>query len=80
MLWGDRAFYVQQHGVACHEAFGAESSLVLRIDFDECACDSQTESFCLTFVTAAVKIDFDVVFFCYIKLVKGLLNDVLQYG
>ena len=56
-------FTLDSTGVAGHEAFGAESGLVFRIDFDEGAGDGETESFGLAFVAATVEIDFNVIFF-----------------
>lgn len=65
-------------GVASHEAFLAESGLVFGINLYKRTGDSETESLCLTFVTATVKMSHDVIFLSHIKSVEGLLNDILK--
>lgn len=65
-------------GVAGHEALGAESSLVVGVDFDESAGDGEAKSFCLAFVAAAVEVYVDVVLFGCIQSVEGLLNNILE--
>lgn len=64
--------------VTCHEAVFAEDSLVIGIESHKSACDAETEGFGLTFVTAAVKVDMDVILFGNVKSREGLLNDVLK--
>ena len=64
--------------VAGHEAMLAEGRLVFGIDFDKSASDAETESFCLSFVAAAVEIDMDIVFVGNFKSVERLLNDILK--
>ena len=65
-------------GVAGHEAFGAESRLVFGVDLHQSAGDGETESLGLTFVTAAVDVDRDVVFVGAVKSLEGLEHDVLE--
>ena len=47
--------------VAGHEAFCTECGLVLGVNLYKSAGDSQTECLCLSFVTAAVEVDLDVI-------------------
>ena len=67
-------------GVAGHEAIGAEYSLVVGIDLDESAGDGETESLGLTFVTATVKVDLDVILLGCFESAEGLLHDILKDG
>lgn len=66
--------------VAGHEAFGTERALVLGVDLHEGAGDGETESLGLTFVTAAVEVDFDVILLGLLECQEGLLYDVLKDG
>ena len=59
--------------VAGHEAFGTERALVLGVDLHEGAGDGETESLGLTFVTAAVEVDFDVILLGLLECQEGLL-------
>ena len=65
--------------VAGHEAFNAQSVLVFGVNLNESASDSQTESFGLSFVTAAVEVHLDVVLTVGIEGVKRLFYDILKY-
>ncbi len=56
----------------------AESRLVLGVDLDESAGDSQTKSLGLSFVTAAVEVDLDVILLGLVEGEQGLLYDVLE--
>ena len=67
-------------GVAGHEAFLAESLLVVGIDFNKCAGDSEAESLALSGVATSEKVHLDVVLLSHIEEVEGLLNDILQNG
>ena len=64
--------------VAGHEAFGAESLLVVGVNLDKGAGDSQTQSFGLTFVTATVEVGFDVEVAFDAESFQRLEHDVLQ--
>ena len=66
--------------VAGHEAFDAECVLVLGVDLDEGAGDGETESLGLTFVTATVKVDLDVILLGCFESAEGLLHDILKDG
>ena len=65
-------------GVASHESFSFESGFVVGVDFDESACDSETQGLGLAFEATAVEVDFDIVFFSNIQFCKRLLNDILK--
>ncbi len=65
-------------GVASHEAFGAESGFVFGVNLNQSAGDSETQSFGLTFVAAAVEVYVDVVLFSAVKCKQRLLYDVLK--
>ena len=64
--------------VAGHEAFGTEGFLILGVDFNQCAGNGETESLGLAFVTAAVEVYTDVVFFNNVEGLEGLGDDVLE--
>ena len=66
--------------VTSHEALSLQCRLVLRINLNECASDSQTQRLCLSLVSATVQVDLDIIFLSYIQLCERLLNDVLQRG
>ena len=66
--------------VASHEAFSTECLLVLGIDLNQCAGDSQTESLALTGETATLQVNLDIIRLCNVQQVQGLLNNVLQNG
>ena len=66
--------------VAGHEAFGTECLLVLGVDLNQCAGDSQTQSLALAGVTATLQVNLDIILLCYVQQVQGLLYYVLQNG
>ena len=66
--------------VASHEAFGTECLLVLGIDLNQCAGDSQTQSLALAGVTATLQVNLDIILLCYVQQVQGLLYYELQNG
>ena len=75
-----RLFTFNLTGIASHEAFSAESLLVVSVNFHQSASDSQTESLRLTGETTTAKVYFDVIFFCNVEQVQGLLYNELQDG
>ena len=79
-FWTTWLFAFYNAWVAGHEAFCAECFLILWVDLDESAGDSETECLCLSFVAASVKVYADVVFFFCLKGFEGLLYDVLEDG
>ena len=66
--------------VASEEAFGFESGFVFRIDFNQCASDSETKRLSLALIAAAIQIHLDIIFFSNTEFVQWLLNDELKDG
>ena len=64
--------------VACEEALYLESLLVLSVNLNECASDSEAESLALTCETATVEVYLDVIFLFHTEQEQRLLNNVLQ--
>ena len=64
--------------IARHEAFRLQSRFVFGVNLYEGAGYGKTKSLGLTFETAAVEVDFNVVFFSNIQFCKRLLNYILK--
>ena len=64
--------------VAGHEALGAESRLVLRIDLHKRTCDSEAERLGLTFVAAPIYMGVDVIFLSSLESAERLLHNILK--
>ena len=64
--------------VAGHESMLAQNGLVVGVHFDQGAGNCETQSFGLSFETAAVEVDVDVVFFGAVEHGERLLNDELK--
>ena len=60
------------------EALILEGLLIIGVNFDQCACDSETQGLALACETATVEVGFDVVFAFYLEQVQWLLNHILQ--
>ena len=65
-------------GVAGHEAVLAQQSLVVGVNLNESAGDSEAQSFGLAFVAAAVEVYVHVVLFSNVEKAQGLFNDELK--
>lgn len=65
-------------GIAGHEAELAEECLVVGVNLNKCAGDTETKCFSLAFVAATVKVDMNVVLLCNFESCEGLLNDELK--
>ena len=66
--------------VASHEAFAAQSTLVLGVDLDQRASNAQTQSLGLALVTTTNQVDCDVILLGGLKGVKRLLDNELKDG
>lgn len=67
-------------GVASHEALCAQSRLVFGVNLNQRTGDSQTQSFGLTFITAAAEIYLNIIVAVHLEGIQGLLDDVLKDG
>jgi len=79
-LWTSGLLSLDLAAVACHKAFGTECLLVLSVNLDQGACDSQAESLRLTGVATAIEVHVDVVLLGHVEQRERLLHDELEYG
>src|SRR6218665_952770 len=65
--------------VARGQTFCSQYSFPLRVDFNQCLADSQTQSLCLTGDSTAIKVCFEIVFAIRFSHFERLVYFVLQY-
>jgi hypothetical protein len=77
-LWTTWLLTLNLTRVASEEAVILEVLLILSVNLNECASDSEAESLALTCETATVEVSLDVILLSYFKKLQRLLNNILQ--